>query len=454
MNSDMKQNITKAILLFLLAGIFSCKTKIEEPKITSGRADLSKYLAVGGSYTAGYMDGALYIEGQQNSYPLILSKSFSAVTPQNFKQPLMNPGVGIGVDSNAKLILTSSNFCYGTSLSPEFAAAAGDISNYEWIGNQGPFSNIGVPGLRIYEVNNQLFGNPQAGNPFYARFVKMQDNNHTLLSDMSEFDPTFFTLWVGMDDLLPYAISGGTKDNDPLTANDFSTTFGAYFETMVSALTANNAKGALGSVPQILDFPYFSSIPYDGVVLTAADAASMNAVLSSTYPDLQFHEGNNPFIIDDPFAHNGKRFIKSNEFILMSVPLDSIKCFHFGSYDLSTGRLNALPDKYVIDETEAHLITQKIFDFDEKIKTVAEANDLAYVDMYDFFRQVDNGIKLNNVTFTLDFLEGSVFSLDGLHPTAKGNALVANQFINAINLQYGASLREADANAYPGIKFP
>jgi lysophospholipase L1-like esterase len=121
---------------------------------------------------------------------------------------------------------------------------------------------------------------------------------------------------------------------------------------------------------------------------------------------------------------------------------------------LSTGRLNALPDKYVIDETEAHLITQKIFDFDEKIKTVAEANDLAYVDMYDFFRQVDNGIKLNNVTFTLDFLEGSVFSLDGLHPTAKGNALVANQFINAINLQYGASLREADANAYPGIKFP
>ena len=450
----MKHIMKPVILLFLLAGIFSCQTKIEEPKITSGSADLSRFLAVGGSYTSGYTDDALYLEGQQNSYPAILSKSFSAVIAQNFKQPLVNPGVGIGLDSNAKLILTTSNFCYGTSFNPVNAAPVGDISNYDWIGNQGPFSNLGVPGLRISEINNQLLGNPQVGNSFYARFVKMQDNNHTLLSDISEFDPTFFTLWIGMDDLLPYALSGGTKDNDPVTAPDFSTTYGLNIETLFSALTANNAKGVIAYIPLILDFPYFTTIPYDGVVLTSAEAAQMNAALSSTYPDLQFHEGSNPFIIDDPSAHNGKRFITSNEFILMSVPLDSIKCFHYGSYDLSKNRLNSIPDQHVIDEAEAQLITQRIFDMNNEIKDIATANDFAYIDLYDFFRQVDKGIKLNGVTFTLEYIEGGVFSLDGAHPTAKGNALIANQIINTINQKYGASLREADVNAYPGIKFP
>src|SRR6185436_16955413 len=191
MNSDMKQ--TKKILapLFLLVFICSCKTNIEEPKITSGSADLSNYLAVGGSFTAGYMDGALYLEGQQNSFPLILSKSFTDVATQNFKQPLVNPGVGIGLDSNSKLILINKAFCYGSALTPVNAAASGDASDYTWIGSQGPYNNIGVPGLRIYEINNQLLGNPQAGNSYYARFVKMQDNDHTILSDITEFNATF-----------------------------------------------------------------------------------------------------------------------------------------------------------------------------------------------------------------------------------------------------------------------
>ena len=100
------------------------------------------------------------------------------------------------------------------------------------------------------------------------------------------------------------------------------------------------------------------------------------------------------------------------------------------------------------------MILQRIIEFNQKISGVAIANDLAYVDTYDFFRQVDKGIKLNGVNFNLDFIHGGTFSLDGIHPTAKGNALIANEFIKAINVQYGASLREVDVNEYPGIKFP
>ncbi|HKR06093.1 MAG TPA: hypothetical protein VJY62_15760 [Bacteroidia bacterium] len=446
--------LEKIVFPFLLSLICACKTTIEEPKITSGNADLSKYLAVGGSFTAGYMDGALYLEGQQNSYPSILSKSFSKVSDQPFIQPLVNPGVGIGLDSNSKLVLTNSTFCYGNSLSPVYASQPGDFSDYEWIGSTGPFNNIGVPGLRIFQINNQLLGNPQAGNSYYARFVKMQDNDHTILSDITEFNPTFFTYWLGMDDLLPYALSGGTDDNDPVVDPGFPSTFDTYLELMIKTLCANNAKGAIGNIPDVLDFPYFRAIPYDGVVLTAAEAAEINAILAQSFPDLQYHEGNNPFIIDDSSAPNGKRFIASNEFVLMSVPLDSIKCFHYGSYDLQSGRLIPLPDKYVIDGAEGSLIRSRQIAFSARLMEVADEKDLAYVNIFELVRQLDVEIKLNGTTYSLEFIHGGAFSLDGIHPTAKGNALIANEFIKAINSKYGASLREVDVNEYPGVKFP
>jgi hypothetical protein len=362
--------------------------------------------------------------------------------------------VGIGLDSNSKLVLSSGTFCYGNSLSPIYAAQTGDFSNYDWIGNEGPFNNIGVPGLRIFQINYQLLGNPQAGNSYYARFVKMQDNDHTILSDITEFNPTFFTYWMGMDDLLPYALSGGTNDNDPIVPTDFPTTFDSYLNMMIKTLCANKAKGAIGNIPDVLDFPYFRAIPYDGVVLTAAEASAINAILATTYPNLQYHEGNNPFVIDDSQAPNGKRFITSNEYVLMSVPLDSIKCFHYGSYDLQGGRLNSLPDQYVIDGAEGGLLHQRRIDFNLIISNAAAANDLAHVDIYDLVRNLDVGIKLNGANFNLEFIHGGAFSLDGIHPTAKGYALIANEFVKAINTQYGSSLPEVDVNAYPGIKFP
>ncbi|MEO5571649.1 MAG: hypothetical protein ABIT08_04870, partial [Bacteroidia bacterium] len=122
MNSEMGELTKITLTVFIFGCICSCKTTIDEPKITSGRADLNKYLAVGGSYTAGYMDGALYLEGQQNSYPAILAKSFASVSDEIFKQPLVNAGVGINLDSNAKLVLSNSTFCYGNALTPVYAA--------------------------------------------------------------------------------------------------------------------------------------------------------------------------------------------------------------------------------------------------------------------------------------------------------------------------------------------
>ena len=52
------------------------------------------------------------------------------------------------------------------------------------------------------------------------------------------------------------------------------------------------------------------------------------------------------------------------------------------------------------------------------------------------------------------FVSGGAYSLDGLHFTPRGNALLANEFIKSINTYYGARIPEINAGNYRGALFP
>ena len=69
----MKQTIILSMAVLSLLSIQSCSTEfdndIKNISVTSGNADFSHYVALGNSLTSGYRDGALYKEGQLESYP-------------------------------------------------------------------------------------------------------------------------------------------------------------------------------------------------------------------------------------------------------------------------------------------------------------------------------------------------------------------------------------------------
>jgi lysophospholipase L1-like esterase len=46
------------------------------------------------------------------------------------------------------------------------------------------------------------------------------------------------------------------------------------------------------------------------------------------------------------------------------------------------------------------------------------------------------------------------FSLDGVHPNARGHAYIANKFIEAINAKFGSSIPLCNPNDYPGNELP
>ena len=51
-----------------------------------------------------------------------------------------------------------------------------------------------------------------------------------------------------------------------------------------------------------------------------------------------------------------------------------------------------------------------------------------------------------------DFVFGGAFSLDGVHPTARGYAMIANMFSAAINTKYGSNLPPVKLSDYPVLR--
>ena len=86
--------------------------------------------------------------------------------------------------------------------------------------------------------------------------------------------------------------------------------------------------------------------------------------------------------------------------------------------------------------------------YNESLASLAKQYDLALVDINGFLASVGNGVSFDGETLSTGFITGNAFSLDGLHLTPKGNAMVANLFIEAINKKYGSTIPMVSTASY------
>jgi hypothetical protein len=443
----MKNMIYKSISVLSLAAIvFSCRPSIDVQAPTKGTLNVTKYVSIGNSVTSGYTDNALYNAGQLVSYPNLIAQQLKLVGGGDFKQPLVdNASVGIGASVNARYVLAPVQDCKGvTSLAPVPAAQQGDLSIWGTsVAAQGPFNNMGVPGAKAITTVYAGYGNPSNGpgnfNPYFTRMTT-DPVNASILSDAMAQNPTFFSMSVGNDDALAFAIAGGASEFITPTAN-----FNASIDAIVGGLTANGAKGVVANIPSISSMPYFTTVPYNGLVLDQASAAGLTAAYTPL--GITFNAGPNPFIIEDAAAPGQMRQIQAGEMILLSVPQDSIKCAGWGS-------LKPIPNQYVLIASEINQINDAITAYNSKLQAAATAKGLAFVDVDAFMKNVKSGIMYNGVGLNAQFVTGGAFSLDGIHLTPMGNALLANEYIKAINKTYGSTIPQVDATKYKGITFP
>ena len=441
-----KMNYKSLSIVTLVTILFSCKPNIDVQAPTKGSLDVKKYVAIGNSYTSGYADNALYNSGQLVSYPNLIAQQLKLVGGGDFKQPLVSDAsVGIGASMNARYVLAPYKDCQGiTSLAPVPVAQQGDLTIWGTsVAAQGPFNNMGVPGAKATYTVFPGYGNPANGagqfNPYFTRMTT-DPTNASILSDAMAQNPTFFSMAVGDDDALAFAIAGGASETITPGA-----AFNASIDAIVGGLTANGAKGVIANIPSISNLPYFTTIPYNGLVLDKANADALTAAYTPL--GMKFNPGANPFVIEDASAPGQMRQIQQGEMILLSVPQDSLKCAGWGS-------MKPIPNQYVLTANEISQINDAIAGFNTKLRASATAKGLAFVDMDAFFSTIKQGIAYNGIWMSAQFVQGGAFSLDGLHLTPLGNALMANEYIKAINKTYGSTIPQVDATKYKGVVFP
>ena len=257
--------------LFALALFNACTPEIEVPAPNPGNADFTKYVSVGNSLTAGYSDGGLYADAQMQSYPYLISQQMNEIAPSEFRQPDM-PGNG-----NGYLYVTALD----VTTSPPDVTFDQFQADPNWTNQiEGPFNNLGVPGIRVKDITFKGYGSSPQVNAYFYRMLGGKPADMSYLEMVQESQPTFFTSWIGNNDVLGYATSGGAFGIDGLPGTglngltDPDTEFKPSYDALVAALTSQGGKGVVVTIPDITLAPFFTTVPWNGLVLDATFAAA------------------------------------------------------------------------------------------------------------------------------------------------------------------------------------
>ncbi|RTQ53664.1 G-D-S-L family lipolytic protein [Hymenobacter gummosus] len=436
MNTLAKYTLPALALLSL--GLGSCQPEFHSPKFEAGSADFTRYIAVGNSLTAGFSDGGLYREGQVNSYPNILARQFRLVGGGAFEQPLFS-----------ETQFNGSGYLRLTGFSATGTPVTANVTNNLAIRATTPTTlytrfdtrvdNLGVPGIRLSDIHTAGYGS-QAGNPYFERITPtttpLQSYFQRVKAEAAT--ATFFSNWLGNNDVLGYATTGGL--GGVITRTD---TFALKNSRIINALTANGAKGIVATIPDVTNVPFFTTVRVADV---RARFKAANANLD-VYIQVTGSSGNTTRLATDAdlITLQGSAVIGTTT---------TGNPFPVGA-GLSAAQSNPIPNQFVLDATEQANVQAATTAFNSAIVAKANEKGLAIFDSNTFFRSVaQSGFVTNGVNNTAGFVSGNLFSLDGVHPTPRGYAVVANEMIRAINAKYGSTLPLTNPNDYRGVLIP
>ncbi len=493
------------IVLSALVLLWSCDQdfdpNVDDAVVQSGNADFSTYVALGNSLTAGYLDGALYISGQENSYPAIMAEQMMMAGGGAFTQPLMPDEIGGFSDLNVAGKLTLQQNAAG-SLVPVPTAASSALSLVN-----GSYNNMGVPGAKSFHLVAPGYA---ALNPYFGRMATAPTN--TVLQDAMAVNATFFSLWIGNNDVLGYATAGGDANVDVITSTAL---FEQAYTGLVQGMVANGAKGVVANLPYVTSIPFFNYIPYNPLtpdllggeaavntintsfhgpltqVLSALGAGDRISLLSTTEA--------NPVLIEDEtltdlsaqitavaaasgdptlmalapilgaqfgqarMAAEGDLVCLTTASVLGQVDATRVgELMALGLDQATAGQFSVngvtypLRDVHMLTSSEVAECTVATDSFNNIIANIANTYDLAYFDASSKMEELssNSGLNYDGVTYDATFVTGGSFSLDGVHPNSRGYSIIANGFIEAINSKFGSSLPIVSPNNYPGITFP
>jgi len=114
-----------------------------------------------------------------------------------------------------------------------------------------------------------------------------------------------------------------------------------------------------------------------------------------------------------------------------------------------------LADQWVLTPEEQDNIKVATDAFNQKINATAEANaNLALVDLNAILQEASTGIMFDNFTLNTNLVTGGLISLDGIHLTARGYALMSNKILEAMDNKFGSNFTTATGGLAKADNFP
>ncbi|MET4106492.1 hypothetical protein [Hymenobacter sp. UYP22] len=448
------------LALGLLAA--GCTPHQSEPTPTAGTLDVYRYVAIGDGYTAGFSEGGLTATGQQYSFPNLLAQQFIRINPPaTFTQGLLPAGTGTGyLTSQSSTGVGGKPLLYHTWLVRRGRAVRGSyVVNAAACGGpdttflysqaaSSPLSqNLGVPGLGLAQVEVAGLGNTAnqarygSFNSYFERLLPANDNRTYLqVATDASSSATFFTFFMGLGDALPYILSGGECGTPPnssiLTSNA---------KKMLDRLAANGRQGVIALTPSVQNLPLLQLGGKNGVRGQLIEGVNPDSIYVRSAPG------------------NVVRAIDAGDFILpagldrlgapenVTLPNGTTVSVRYG-----LSKRNPLVRRDVLDYFEFNRINTPLVTLNTELERLAKnVYKLPFVSLDDeLFTQINRRISVNGVEYSSDIMRGNFYSLDMYSLTPRGNALLANTFIKAINGQYRANIPFIDPNTLPTTTRP
>lgn len=497
------KNIQYYFLFILLGLLVGCQYEFPEEPVKNnepGQADFSKMVAVGNSLTAGFMDGALYNRSQENSFVSILAEQMKLADGGDFNVPTIDSENGFyafGPNNMVlgRLVLTADPNTGSIAPAP---IGSGDLPA-PFTGDKATLNNFGVPGVTLGTALIPETGNPSSAlfNPFYARFAS-NPGSSTLIGDAAAAlaqGGTFFSFWLGNNDVLGYATGGGSNPAILTEDDAFQARLNVAVGAMLSA--SPEARGIIMNIPSLDVLPHFNlinplAIPLPPSVRPELEAGltQLNAAIngwnngvkanpgipeavkeSLIRPVLSTDFNAYALLVLDPSLSDAAVPLPNGEIFVIpkirnltaddgvKLPLSAQAAIAQGVGISPLSPLNEKEfDAFYLTKAEQEEINTKIETFNGYVAAVAQANSerLLLIDVNEFLDRVVGGsVSHSSVGLTASIIPpNGAFSVDGIHPNARAHAFLTNLIIKGINEKWGANLPPVNPNAYPGNDLP
>lgn len=404
----------KRASIFLVAAAVCCAMVPAPATRAQGGADFTRFVGVGDSLTAGFKDGALWAEGQEAGFYALLAE---AMQTQVVIPSIAEPGIPTpNPATNEGRLVQIPGQCRVGAFTLDTGVTTGRVNPTV------PATDVAIPGQSMGEALTlrwaidpaNLAGTVDTAEDFVLGFPYVflpppANAPRTQIETAVGLQPTFVSLWLGSNDALGAAVAA-TVDDTTLTP---TAAFNESADTVFGAIAATGAEAVVFNVPDVTVIPYLFSLQE---VAAIAGITEAQVRLLTGAPKKSF------------------------------LTIRGIATFQA----IAGGQLppGSVPANQIMTKKEIKKVRKAVKKYNQKIKSLADANGWALVDVNAVLGDIDkNDLVIPGVgTLTTAYL-GGLFSLDGIHPSATGHAIVAAAAIDAINAKYGTSLVAPDVAA-------